>query len=142
VYQNTPSTTAKTTITDEKQSYSSLQKSLTISDSAIQGPSKTFNAKGLLVVFIFISYQSSFFPHRSCFWFPLVFVGFEENVRKHSSSDLSRFNHIYNLKTQLSARFCQKVSMKRKLVAKLSDESQNLKHDLNKAQASNLELEK
>jgi hypothetical protein len=54
---------AKTTITAEKQTSSSLQKSLTISDSAIQGRSKTFNPKGLLVVFIFISCKSSYFPY-------------------------------------------------------------------------------
>jgi hypothetical protein len=48
--------TTKTTITTEKQSSSSLRKSLTISDPAIQVPSKTFNAKGLFVAFIFIFY--------------------------------------------------------------------------------------
>jgi hypothetical protein len=65
-----------------------------------------------------------------------------ENVQKHSSSDLSRFNHIYNLKTAIVGKVVsERHNEKKKLVAKLNDDSQKLKHDLNKAHASNLELE-
>jgi hypothetical protein len=31
----------------------------------------------------------------------LVFAGFEENVLKLSSSELSKFNHFYDLKTSI-----------------------------------------
>jgi hypothetical protein len=48
--------TAKTTSAAEKQSSSSLEKPLTISDPAVQTSSKTPNKKGLYVTFIFIFY--------------------------------------------------------------------------------------
>jgi predicted RNase H-like nuclease (RuvC/YqgF family) len=75
--------------------------------------------------------------------FPLVFTGLEENVRKHSSSNLSRFNLIYNEKTTIvSTVVSERLNKKEQLVTKLTDESQSLKCDLNKAQASNHDLEK
>jgi hypothetical protein len=46
--------TSKTTSAVQKQSSSSLQKPLTISNPAIQISSKTLNKKGLYVTFIFI----------------------------------------------------------------------------------------
>jgi hypothetical protein len=72
----------------------------------------------------------------------LVFVGFEENLRKLSSSNLSKFSHIYDLKTSIVGKVVfESLLEKEELVGKLTDESRKLKRNLNKAHASNLDLE-
>jgi hypothetical protein len=64
-------------------------------------------------------------------------------VQKHSLLDLSRFSHIYDLKTTIVAKVVsERLIEKEKLVGKLIDESQKLKRNLNKAETSNLDLEK
>jgi hypothetical protein len=55
--------TDKTVVAPEGQTSSSLQKSSKISDSAIQGPTKMFNSKGLFTVFTFISCNFSCLPY-------------------------------------------------------------------------------
>jgi chromosome segregation ATPase len=73
---------------------------------------------------------------------PSDFRGFGRKCAKAFSPDLSWFNHIYNLKTTIVGKVVsERRNEKEKLVAKLSNDSQKLKHDLKKAHASNLELE-
>jgi predicted nucleic acid-binding Zn-ribbon protein len=71
------------------------------------------------------------------------FQAFEENLQKCSASDLSKFNSVLSLETTLASKIIsERFNENEELVAKLSDESQDLKHNLDKIQASNLELEK
>jgi predicted RNase H-like nuclease (RuvC/YqgF family) len=73
----------------------------------------------------------------------VVFAGFEETFRKLSSSDLASFRKTYDLKASIVGKVTSKrLVNKEELVGKLTDESRKLKHDLNKAQASGLSLEK
>jgi hypothetical protein len=106
--------TAKTTVTAEKQSSSSLQKSLMIADPAIQVPLRPFSTKGILVDFIFyFPLIFLLFLTDIISWLLLVFAGIEENIRKHSSSYLSRFNLIYNHKTTILSMLSRKGSTKK-----------------------------
>jgi chromosome segregation ATPase len=71
------------------------------------------------------------------------FKAFEENIRKCSASDLYKFNSVVSLKTTLVGKIVLgRFNENEELVAKLSDESENKKRDLDKIQALNLELEK
>jgi hypothetical protein len=72
----------------------------------------------------------------------LVFAGFEENVQKLSSADLTSFRHTYDLKASIVGKVVsERLLEKEGLVDKLTGESQKLKRELNKAQASSLDLE-
>jgi chromosome segregation ATPase len=72
----------------------------------------------------------------------LIFAGFEENVRKLSSSELSKFSHFYDFKTSIVGKVVSKRLLEKEgVVERLTVESRKLKLHLNKAQASNLDLE-
>jgi predicted RNase H-like nuclease (RuvC/YqgF family) len=73
----------------------------------------------------------------------VVFVGFKEAIRKLSSSDLTSFHKTYELKASIVGKVTtERLLEKEELVGKLNDESRQLKRDLNKSQASGLNLEK
>jgi chromosome segregation ATPase len=136
--------TGKTISATEKQSSSSLQKPSTFSDSAVQVPLGTLNRKGLYVTFIFYTLLIFlFFLYISFLLYPFCFfVGFEENVRKLSSLDLTSFRHTYDLKASIVGKVVsERLLEKEGLVEKLTSESRKLKREMNKAQASSLDLE-
>jgi chromosome segregation ATPase len=73
----------------------------------------------------------------------VIFAGFEETVRKLSSSELASFHKTFDLKASIAGKVTtEQLLEKEELVEKLSSESKKLKRELNKAQASGLDLEK
>jgi hypothetical protein len=133
----------KTISVAEKQTSSSLQKPLMISDFAVQVSLGTLNKKKVSML-LSSSCSVDLLDVLTCFVAGslLVFAGFEENVRKLSSSDLSKFSNIYDLKASIVGKvISERLLEKEELVRKLIDESRKLKRDLNKARASSLDLE-
>jgi DNA repair exonuclease SbcCD ATPase subunit len=71
----------------------------------------------------------------------MIFAGFEEVVRKLSSSELASFHKTYDLKASIIGKVTvERLLEKDDVVKKLSRESK-LKRELNKAQASSIDLE-
>jgi septal ring factor EnvC (AmiA/AmiB activator) len=75
--------------------------------------------------------------HSESIFIPFFLLAFEESLWKLPASELSKFNVVLSLKTVVVGRLVSE-----QLVAKLSDESRDLKRDLENTQTSNLDLYK
>jgi predicted RNase H-like nuclease (RuvC/YqgF family) len=66
----------------------------------------------------------------------------EENARKLSSSELASFQKTYDLKASIVGKVVSKRLLEKdEVIKKISGESKKLRRELNKAQASGIELE-
>jgi chromosome segregation ATPase len=73
----------------------------------------------------------------------MIFAGFEEAVRKLSSSELASFRKTYDLKASIIRRVTtERLQEKDETIKKLSSESKKLRREFNLAQAASIDLEK
>lgn len=81
--------------------------------------------------------------HSESIFIPFFLLAFEESLCKLPASELSKFNVVLSLKTVVVGRLVSEwFDKSEQLVAKLSDESRDLKRDLENTQTSNLDLYK